>query len=134
MIEVTADTNIYISGLHFGGLPLQFLNLARARAFTLAISRPLRAEVRRVLCDKFRWSLDRADDALERLARFTTQVEPTELIDAVPDDPDDNRVLECAVAAGSGYIVTGDGDLLRLVTYSGIRILRVAEFLKLFPV
>jgi hypothetical protein len=29
------------------------------------------------------------------------------MLDAVPDDSDDNRVLECAVAANSRYIVTG---------------------------
>jgi predicted nucleic acid-binding protein len=38
----------------------------------------------------------------------------------------DNRVLGCAVADGSRFIFTGDGDLLRLGTYAGIRILKVA--------
>ena len=41
MIIVTADTNIYVSALHFGGLPLAFLDHARAGAFRLAISQPL---------------------------------------------------------------------------------------------
>ena len=56
---------------------------------------------------------------------------PTHVLDVVPDDPDDNRVVECAVAAGSRFIVTGDGDLLRLGSYGNIQILNVAEFLKL---
>jgi len=42
-----------------------------------------------------------------------------------------NRVLECAVAAGSQFIVTGDTDLLDLGHYSGIQIVRVADFMKL---
>lgn len=46
-------------------------------------------------------------------------------------DPDDNRVLECAVAAGSRYIVSGDRDLLNLGSYAGIPILRVSDFLAL---
>jgi predicted nucleic acid-binding protein len=58
-------------------------------------------------------------------------VHPTQTLDVVPDDPDDNRVVECAVAAGSRFIVTGDGDLLRLGSYGNIRILQVADFLKL---
>ena len=41
MIIVTADTNIYVSALHFGGPPLAFLDHARAGAFRLAISQPL---------------------------------------------------------------------------------------------
>ena len=32
-------------------------------------------------------------------------------------DPDDNRVLECAVKAGSPVIVTGDTDLLTLGSF-----------------
>lgn len=60
------------------------------------------------------------------------RVFPTQTIDAVPEDPDDNRVLECAVAAGSRYIVTGDAALLRLGQYSGIQIMRVADFMKAF--
>lgn len=38
-------------------------------------------------------------------------------LDVVTEDPADNRILECAVTAGSDYIVTGDKDLPRLGTY-----------------
>ena len=38
----------------------------------------------------------------------------------VTDDPDDNRILECAVEAQSDFIVSNDSDLLRLRSYSGI--------------
>ena len=58
---------------------------------------------------------------------------PTVTLDEVPDDPDDNRILECAVAARSAYIVTGDNDPLRLGSYDGIKIMRVADLLTLLP-
>lgn len=131
MFAVTADANIYISGLHFGGVPLLFLNAARAGLIQLAVSDPLLAEVQRILRDKFHWPPDRLEDAAQRLAAFTQHVAPTQTLAVVTDDPDDNRILECAVAAGSHYIVTGDGDLMRLGNYNGIRILKVAEFLEL---
>jgi predicted nucleic acid-binding protein len=38
-------------------------------------------------------------------------------------------VLECAVAAGSSYIVTGEAALLRIAAFEGIRIMRVADFM-----
>ena len=66
-----------------------------------------------------------------RLSRFTSLVRPTQTIDAVPEDPNDNRVLECAVTAGSRYIVTGDSALLWLGKYEGFEILRVADFIRL---
>jgi putative PIN family toxin of toxin-antitoxin system len=133
VIAVTADANIYVSGLHFGGVPLQFLEQARAEAFRLAASAPLMSEVRRVLRDKFLWSDDEVTEALSELDECTTHVHPTQTLDAVPSDPDDNGVLECAVAANSRYIVTGDNDLLRLGSYGGIQIVRVADFLRLLP-
>ena len=130
-LEVTADSNIYISALVFAGRPLQFLDAARAGVFRLAISDALLAEIHRVLYEKFRWPQEDLDEAAATLADFTVLVHPDQTIDAVPEDPDDNRALECAVAAGSRYIVTGDGDLLRLGQYDGIRIMRVADFMQL---
>lgn len=52
-------------------------------------------------------------------------------LEAVASDPDDNRVLECAVAAGSAFIVTGDNDLLRLREFRQVPILRLSDFLAL---
>jgi predicted nucleic acid-binding protein len=46
----------------------------------------------------------------------------------VPSDPDDNRGLECAVAAGSDAIVTGDSHLLVLKQFRGADIVTVGEF------
>ena len=131
MIGVTADTNIYISALEFGGQPLQVLVAARRGLIRLDISNPLLDEINRVLRDKFAWSTDRLQGLALRLSRFTSLVRPTRTIDAVPADPDDNRVLECAVEAQSQFIVTGDVALLRLGQYGGIQIVRAADFMKL---
>jgi putative PIN family toxin of toxin-antitoxin system len=130
VIGVTADTNIYISALEFGGQPLEILDAARRGLIRLDISPPLLDEIHRVLRNKFCWS----DESLQRLAlrlsRFTSLVRPASVINAIPEDADDNRVLECAVEAGSLFIVTGDAALLRLGQYGGIPILRVADLIK----
>ena len=84
-----------------------------------------------MLRDKFGWPDDDLAHLAASLAEFTVGVRPTRQVDAVPEDPDDNRVLTCALAAGSRYIVTGDAALLRLGRYEGIEILRVAEFMSL---
>lgn len=48
----------------------------------------------------------------------------------VNEDPDDDKVLECAVASGASYIVSGDHHLLELQSYSEIPIIRAADFLE----
>jgi predicted nucleic acid-binding protein len=66
----------------------------------------------------------------DALLVFVQRVEPSLPLDVITRDPSDNRVLECAVAAGSRFIVTGDDDLLSLGTYEGIRSMKVAAFLE----
>jgi putative PIN family toxin of toxin-antitoxin system len=130
--RVTLDSNVYLSGFVFGGKPRRLLEMAIEGEIEVAVSDPIIQEIRRHLLGKFGWSEPRAARAVESIAEFAKHVTPTETIDTVPTDPDDNRVLECAVSAGSQTIVTGDDDLLRLVAFRGIEIVRVADFLTRF--
>ncbi|MBM3239972.1 PIN domain-containing protein [Candidatus Poribacteria bacterium] len=58
-------------------------------------------------------------------------VTPTERIKVIEQDPDDNRILECAVEGNVNYIVSGDRHLLNLGRYRGIEIITISEFLLL---
>lgn len=131
MLSVTADTNIYISALNFGGLPRRFLSLAEAGGiFHLSISDAIVAEIGRVLRGKkFRWPEEEIRIAQRQISRFTEHVTAVDTLDAVTVDPSDNRILECAMTAQSEYIVSGDEHLLRLRQYNNARILKVADFM-----
>ena len=91
---------------------------AEAGRFRLAISDALLEELGRILRAKFAWSDEAVAETEAHLLGCAVLGQPTERLDVVRDDPDDNRVLECAVAAGSRYIVTGDAALLRLGSYA----------------
>jgi len=133
VIIATADSNIYISALQFGGIARQFLNAARDGAFQLALSEVIVAEVRGILLAKFNWSEDILDAAISELRDFTHSVTPAQTVCVIAEDPDDDRIIECAVASNSQFIVSGDKDLLRQMQYQNIRIIRLAEFMKLIP-
>lgn len=45
-------------------------------------------------------------------------------------DPKDNHVLEAAIAVKCDFVITGDKDLLELISYQGIAIIRPSEFLE----
>jgi putative PIN family toxin of toxin-antitoxin system len=130
VIRVTADSNIYISALHFGGPPDKFLELARNGIIELTISDDILAEVTRVLRDKFGWSREAVSMAQARIADFTVRVAPTQKLDAVREDPADNRILECAVEGKSDYLVTRDNHLLKLKSFAGTQMIKVADFLE----
>ncbi len=131
MTSVTADTNIYISGLEFGGLPERFLQLARDGAFRLDISESIKREVLRVLCEKFEYPIQALLATEVQIDRITHHVNPRQPVDVIKTDPSDNRILECAVAAKSDFIVSGDlRHVLRLGSYEGIPILKLADFME----
>jgi len=129
--SVTADTNIYISALNFGGPPDKVLDLARAGEIKLSISDDIMNEILRVLREKFRWTDEAVKLAKERIGDFTVRVEPTQKVDAIKEDPTDDRILECAMASGSEYLVTGDRHLLKLGQYAGTKIVGPADFLEI---
>ena len=67
--------------------------------------------------------------AREQLAKLGNLVTPQKVIDAIKEDPDDNRILECAIEAGSEFIVTSDKDLLRLGEFGNVRIVTASQLL-----
>ena len=82
--------------------------------FRIDVSDAILDELVSVLRDDFKWDGYRLHFAREQIVKMANRVVPTQTIEAVKEDPDDNRVLECAVAAGSSVIVTYDRDLPRL--------------------
>jgi len=133
--KVVLDSNVYISGLVFGGVPAQILAAAVAGVFTLYVSETIREEVASTLEEKFQWSSDRIDAACQPLWEVAKFVKTKTRLDIVVADPDDDRILECAVDGNAGIIVTGDDHLLRLNNQSmrpeiaNIRILPPREFI-----
>ncbi len=131
MYRVTLDTNIYISALEFGGNPLRLLEMAIDGDIEVAASQPIIDEVLRVLRDKFEWRAEELREAEALIGSLAHKVRPRQALDVVRRDPADNRVLECAVEAGSDLIVSGDKDLLRLKSFGNTRIVKAAELIEM---
>jgi predicted nucleic acid-binding protein len=55
----------------------------------------------------------------------------TEKMEIIEDDPQDNKFIECAVAANAQYIISGDKHLRALKSFGNIKILSPSEFLEL---
>lgn len=129
MIRVVADTNIFISALMFGGLPGTFLDLALVNSFQLVTSPVLLDELDEKLRGKF--EVSPTDAALIRLRLEASALVITTAFSlaVIKDDPDDDRVLECAVAGKADYVVSGDRHLLKLGTYEGIPIMTARQFM-----
>lgn len=132
MIRVVFDTNIFVSALNYGGSPRALFLAACAGEFPLYSSSVLEAELLEVLEERFDWESSRLLEVQRRLSLIWTLVEPSATLTDC-SDPDDNRVLECAIESGASYIVTGDRALLALDPFRGVRIVSPASFLAEHP-
>ncbi len=105
------------------------MEMALNNEVSLFISDEILQETLRVLRDKFGLPRERVAQAEQYINACCERVKTGSGINVIKEDPDDNRVLECAEAAGCEFIITGDLDLLRLGRYGNIRIVTVRSFL-----
>lgn len=132
-MKVVFDTNIFISAFLIpGGHGEQAFLLAQRKQIHLCTSVAILAETAQTLRQKFHQEEVDIKAALKLIGRAAEVLRPTVKIAALKDAPD-NRILECAVAGHADIIVTGDRSLLTLKTFRDIPIIRLADFLRLFP-
>jgi putative PIN family toxin of toxin-antitoxin system len=79
---------------------------------------------------KFKIERAELDDFSALLLDKAEFVIPLETINAISDDPSDNKFLEAAIAGGANLIVSGDGHLLELEIFRDIPIVSAREFIQ----
>ncbi len=133
MIRAVLDTNVVISIAIEGGR-LQSLAAAwREARFRWLISQEIFDEYLRVLTyPRFELSSEDIQRIVELEIRpYAELIHVTTHVRAIPEDPSDDKFLDCAVDGRADWIVSGDQHLLRLKTFRGIRIGSPREFLHL---
>lgn len=134
-LKVVFDTNIYVmaAGMPDGYIDY-WLDLVKppSNKFQLFCSPSILAEVQDKLEHKLQFERSLAVEYIEAIKEIVTVVNPTIVLDEVPTDPDDNRILECAVEAHADIIVTADKDLLRLKTFKDVQIFHPSNLKYIF--
>lgn len=132
--RVVFDTNVALSALLWRGTPHSVLLEMRYRPILLFSSRFLLDELAGVLArSKFDPIFALRETSRAELVRQYTVlvrlVSPVRIPDIIKNDPTDNQVLACALAADADVIVSGDRHLLSLSAYAGVEILSAKDFL-----
>ncbi|HLB70977.1 MAG TPA: putative toxin-antitoxin system toxin component, PIN family [Candidatus Methanoperedens sp.] len=132
MLKFVLDTNVLVSALiSTGGNPALLLDKAGER-YTLFISKDILIEFESVISrDTFGFTDEEINTIIEAIISLSEAVNPEIKLDVIKSDPDDNTILECAVACGASYIVSGDRHLLDLKEYGGIKIITPKDALDL---
>lgn len=130
-MKVILDTNVFLSGVFFGGPPYEILRAWRDRSISLVYSPEILDEYRKTgekLARQFQ-GVD-LDPFLALVATDGKLCAALALDEAVCDDPEDDKFLACAIASSCKVIISGDKHLLKATGYRGIEVLRPRAFVE----
>ena len=132
---IVLDSNVWISGIFWSGPPHEIIALAEREVIALATSEDLLSELFGVLArEKFTPYFVATKTDLQTVREQVLSLihlYPTmETVTAITEDPADNMVLACALAADADCMVSGDDHLLSLKTFRDIPILTPRRFLQ----
>lgn len=141
-MRVVLDTNVYLSAfINPNGSPGCLVDLLHSDGITACITVHLWNELNRLIAyEKIRKHLlkrhglgyvDALIEPLKDTLLFIYEEKP--LKNWIPNDEDDNWVIQCALTSRADYLISGDRDLIDLGgCVEGILILTPAEFLQKF--
>lgn len=133
-MRIVLDTNVLIAAALKGELAADILDMAASSfLITIITSEEILEELQKKLLKKFGWSEININFFINQLLQFAEVVKPTEKVNVVTRDPDDNKILECAVAGNADLIVSSDQDLIKLKQFKGIAIIHPKTLSWTFP-
>jgi len=133
-LRIVPDTGFYIAAALKDGFARSYLVGKGSKLFSyeLFTSEAILLELQTKLEDKFGFDREEVVKAIQDIRRVAIVVHPKQKITIVRD-PDDNKILECAVEAGAHIVAAFDKDLLDLKEYEQIKIVHPSMLSYWFP-
>lgn len=135
VFKAVIDINLFVSSvINKNGTPAKLLQAWRDNAFLLIISEQMLEDVKRVLQypqikNKYNLKDDEIKQVVDTIKNFAIVFPDVIELDVIKEDPDDNKVLACALGAKADCIVSGDRHLLKLGVFGDIPIVTAKDFL-----
>ena len=135
-MRITVDTNVLVSSSFWYGDSDIIMTKIENKEIELVLSKDIIEEFSRVLdYDEIKNKIKNKNleikRTIEKIISISKIVEPKKNFDIIKEDPDDNKILECAFEGNVDYIITQDNHLLRLKEFNKIKIITPEEFLNL---
>jgi len=128
-LRIVLDTNVLLSGLFFGGIPLRIVKACLLGTVHLVASTEILQEYREAVLDLARRNpLPSIARLLDMVFASASVVRPAPLDHPVCRDADDDKFIACALAANADFIVSGDRDLHSIPASVGVAVLSPRRF------
>ena len=130
-MRIVLDTNVFVSGVFFGGQPGRILAAWRDARVRLVLSPEILEEYVEVLhrLEKL-YAPVKAEPVIELILAGSEIISAPPLKEPVSSDPDDDKFIACDLASKARVIVSGDNHLLSMERYRNIDILSPSRFVK----
>lgn len=123
-MKIVLDTNIYIAVALRGEFAADIIELVAINSdITVITSEAILSELQQKLKEKFNWLEEDIDLFITKMRKISKTVKT----------PDDNKILERALAGEADLIVTSDQDLIKLKEFKGIGIIHPKTLSWTFP-
>ncbi len=132
-MKIAVDTNVLVSATFWYGASHRILLKVESKEIELILSQDILREYAEVLgyeeiTEKIANKGLEMKRSIGKIISMSTIVQPSEKLNVISDDPDDNIILECAIAGNVDYIISKDNHLLKLKKYRNIPIVAPEEF------
>ncbi|HEY1645011.1 MAG TPA: putative toxin-antitoxin system toxin component, PIN family [Candidatus Saccharimonadales bacterium] len=134
-LKIVPDTGFYIAAALKEGYSRSYLvgKGTKFLTYQLYSSEAILLEVQEKLeSDKFGFDRPRAAKVIMQIRDVVKIAHPMQKVQ-VSRDPDDDKIIECALEVDAEVIVSLDKDLLSLKEYEGIKIIHPRMLQYLFP-
>lgn len=134
-MRIVLDTNIYIAVALHGEFAEDIIEMVTARSsgIVAVTSEEILLELQQKLNEKFNWLKADIDLFMTKIRNISEVVEVTVKVDMIKRDPEDNKILECAISGQADLIVSSDQDLIKLKSFKGIGIIHPKTLSWTFP-
>jgi len=139
-MRIVLDTNVWLSAIFWQGEATQIVELAENRNFKLdiIITKDILLEIRSVINREAKFQkflenrMENIRTILATILDLAVLVEPARKVNVIVADPNDNKILEAAIAGKADYIISYDAHLTDLKRFENIKILTPSQFIHMF--
>jgi uncharacterized protein len=131
-MKLVLDANVFVSAYIWHGIPEVVLIRIAKKIDTLFFTDAIFNEIAGIIgMPKLKRTKEQIDYILANINKRGKKiaVSPQHRVTGVCRDIDDDKYIECALAASADYIITGDKDLLVLKEYGGVKIVNARSYL-----
>jgi len=131
-MKIVMDSNIFVSSFFWGGNPRYVFDRVINGLDESFTNEQILKEIESVMNSrKFSVNSNEIQDYIKIIRKYSKIIDSKEIPKDISRDNDDNKILQCGFDGNVDFIITGDKDLLVLIEYEKIKIMKPRDYLEI---